>query len=86
MYALMEFKNARPLSANGKPFEWRFAGLLIANFIQSSEPSRIEKYLANQRTAQQRDVDSNYHCIYPMLTRENVWIYVIFGYIRNFYH
>ena len=33
----------------------------------------------------QREVYLNKHCRYPMSTSENVRIYVVFGYIRNFY-
>ena len=51
----------------------------------SSELSRLEKYLANQKTSQQRDVYLNKHCRYPMSTSEYVRIYEVFGYIRNFY-
>ena len=34
---------------------------------------------------EQRDVYLNKHYRYPMSTSENVRIYVVFGYIRNFY-
>ena len=36
-------------------------------------------------STQQRDLYFNKHCRYPMSTSENVPIYVVFGYIRNFY-
>ena len=66
----------------------------IANFIPrfpdmfrfARSPPKSKKNLANYRTCQQRDLYLKKHCRYPMLTSENVRVYIIFGYIRNFNH
>ena len=62
-------------------FHTEFSGHVLI----TSAPSRIEKYLANQKTFQQRDVYLNKHCRYQMSTSENLWVNVMIGYVGNFY-
>ena len=64
----------------------------IANFILSflthSDKLLVLPYrnnLANHKTSQQCDLYLNKHCRYPVLTSENVRVYVSFGYIMNFH-